>query len=320
VPSVPNLPKGVSAAKTAPQAKGLSNADAKTFLDKQYGAWRDKLTPAQTKGMSFYQAPSGFGLMNGQLRGVDLERLKTTEHASDQELTRARAATKNLVSAIKIAPPLTAPVTVFRGFSADQFGKLEPGKTISDKAFVSVSLTDTAGAVSSRVTRHATATITLPPGTRAAGGTGREMVLPPGATFHITNVTTRGGSPHVTMEYVVPREKTKAVTASLLAKTDEIPVIIASLLDELDEDALTAANWVEKAGGLPQYIKRISKHLQEKGMDQSRAIATAVNVAKKMCASGDLNYPGLQKVNPGSRAEACAAVADWEAKKAKSHA
>jgi hypothetical protein len=80
------------------------------------------------------------------------------------------------------------------------------------------------------------------------------------------------------------------------------------------------ANWVKQAGGLPKYIKRIAKHLQEKGMDESRAIATAVNAAKKMCATGDLNFPGKQSVNTGSRAEACAAVAEWEAKKAKSHA
>lgn len=78
------------------------------------------------------------------------------------------------------------------------------------------------------------------------------------------------------------------------------------------------ANWVEKAGGLPSYIKRIAKHLQGDGMDESRAIATAVNAAKKMCATGDTNWPGSQEVNAGSRAEACAAVAEWEAKKAKS--
>jgi 2'-5' RNA ligase len=77
-------------------------------------------------------------------------------------------------------------------------------------------------------------------------------------------------------------------------------------------------NWVEKAGGLPKYIKRISKHLIAKGMDESRAIATAVNAAKKMCSEGDVNFPGKQQVNPGSRAEACAAVADWERKKAQS--
>jgi hypothetical protein len=81
------------------------------------------------------------------------------------------------------------------------------------------------------------------------------------------------------------------------------------------------SNWVEKAGGLPSYISRIAKHLHyEKGMDTSRAIAVAVNVAKRMCASGDVNFPGKQNVNPKSRAEACKAVAEWEAKKTKSHA
>jgi len=74
--------------------------------------------------------------------------------------------------------------------------------------------------------------------------------------------------------------------------------------------ALTAAG--RKVLHLPPYIKRISKHLREKGMAQGRAIATAVNAAKKMCATGDLNFPGSQQVNPGSRAEACAAVAQWK--------
>jgi hypothetical protein len=75
-------------------------------------------------------------------------------------------------------------------------------------------------------------------------------------------------------------------------------------------------NWIERAGGLPPYIERIAVHLHAKGMSISHAIATAVNAAKKMCATGDLNWPGLQNVNPGSRAEACAAVARWEAMKA----
>lgn len=75
-------------------------------------------------------------------------------------------------------------------------------------------------------------------------------------------------------------------------------------------------NWVEKAGGLPSYIKRIAKHLHsEKAMPVGRAIAIAVNAAKKMCASGDTNLPGAQQVNAKSRAEACAAVADWNRKR-----
>jgi hypothetical protein len=76
-------------------------------------------------------------------------------------------------------------------------------------------------------------------------------------------------------------------------------------------------NWVENAGGLPMYIRRIANHLHaEKGMDIGHSIAVAVNAAKKMCASGDLNFPGKQNVNSGSKAEACAAVAEWEKKKA----
>lgn len=74
---------------------------------------------------------------------------------------------------------------------------------------------------------------------------------------------------------------------------------------------------MSKAGGLPKFIKRIKKHLEKKGMDESHAIATAVNVVKKMCSSGDTNFPGSQHVNAGSQAEACAAAADWKAKKAK---
>lgn len=83
-------------------------------------------------------------------------------------------------------------------------------------------------------------------------------------------------------------------------------------------DRSPRANWVENVGGLPDYIERIAVHLhEEKGMTIQHAIATAINAAKKMCATGDLNWPGLQHVNPGSQGEACAAVAHWEAMKAK---
>ncbi|MFB7906662.1 hypothetical protein ACFC1T_09565 [Kitasatospora sp. NPDC056076] len=90
-------------------------------------------------------------------------------------------------------------------------------------------------------------------------------------------------------------------------------------------------NWVQNTGTghLPQYIKRVEKHLRAKGMTESHAIAVAVNVVKRMCSGaghnsspGDrLNFPGIQtKVNAKSIAEACAAVTEWEAKRAQSHA
>ena len=80
------------------------------------------------------------------------------------------------------------------------------------------------------------------------------------------------------------------------------------------------SNWIEDAGGLPKYIERVARHLKAKGMPTSRAIAVAVNVAKRACATGDTNLPGLQQVNAKSRAEACKAVAEWEAMKAKAKA
>lgn len=115
-----------------------------------------------------------------------------------------------------------------------------------------------------------------------------------------------------------------AELAELVGPADDLSDPIMDLMVEMTMLAEAGDdgefNWVSDAGGLPPYIKRISAHLEEKGMAKSRAIATAKNAAAKMCETGDLNFPGLQEVNPGSKAEACAAVADWEAKRAGSHA
>jgi hypothetical protein len=63
-------------------------------------------------------------------------------------------------------------------------------------------------------------------------------------------------------------------------------------------------NWVDKAGGLPQYIRRIAKHIHyDSGLSISHAIAAAVERVKVLCAKGN--------------AEACAAVADWNRKRAQ---
>lgn len=87
-------------------------------------------------------------------------------------------------------------------------------------------------------------------------------------------------------------------------------------------------NWIE---ALPKsmrvafersWIYRAAVHMAApRGtMTVGRAIAVAVNAAKKGCATGDLNWGGPQQVNPKSRAEMCAAVTLWEAMKATSHA
>src|SRR5262245_40024249 len=161
-------------------------AGAKAFLDKHYSGWRESLSPAQDKGLRFYQSP-GFALMNGLLRGLDPGKLKASEHASDGDLDRARKATKDLTAAIRKAPPLPRDVTAYRGMDPGQFGKLTVGQVISDPAFVSTSLTKGAGAVG-RAAKSVEAEVHLPAGTRAAGGSARELILAPGSRFRVASV------------------------------------------------------------------------------------------------------------------------------------
>jgi hypothetical protein len=194
---------GVPGAKAAaPKASGPAAAKASGSLLDAYKGWRDSLTPAESKAMSFYQSP-GFALMNGQLRGVDGGHLKASEHATDADLARARQASKGLAGAIAKAPPLPRDTTVYRGFDAGQFGDLTPGKVITDKGFTSVSVNNDAGAVG-RATSKAQAVITLPAGTRAAAGSVRELVLPPGSSFRVVSAQKRGKVTHVRLE-LVPR-------------------------------------------------------------------------------------------------------------------
>lgn len=74
-----------------------------------------------------------------------------------------------------------------------------------------------------------------------------------------------------------------------------------------------ASNWVQKNGGLPNYICNIAKDIVEGGSPVSRAIAIAVGRVKVWAAGGD-------NVKPDTRAKAAKAVAQWEALKAKAHA
>lgn len=67
-------------------------------------------------------------------------------------------------------------------------------------------------------------------------------------------------------------------------------------------------NWVESVGGLPDFIKRVAKHIfyDSPGMTVSHAIAAAIEQCKKWAAKGN--------------AKAAAAIVQWEAKRAASHA
>jgi hypothetical protein len=70
--------------------------------------------------------------------------------------------------------------------------------------------------------------------------------------------------------------------------------------------------WHHKGMQLPAYIQHIANDLiKERGMTESRAIATAISRCKVWCAGGG-------NVNPDTKAKACAAVAEWERLKAQS--
>ena len=71
-------------------------------------------------------------------------------------------------------------------------------------------------------------------------------------------------------------------------------------------------NWVEDVGGLPRYIKDIAKALMKTHGEQG-AYRLAVGIVKRWCR-------GEGEVSEKTRAKACKAVTEWEAKKARAHA
>lgn len=123
---------------------------------------------------------------------------------------------------------------------------------------------------------------------------------------HQTNLMVGGPVPKANQEVAASMVEGRqtAVRVLQLVKSDVYPTL---------ERKPGKSNWVDNAGGLPSYIERIAKHLHyEKGMDISRAIATAVSTVKRWAAGGG-------GVSPKTRALAAKAVAEWEAKKAASH-
>jgi hypothetical protein len=78
-------------------------------------------------------------------------------------------------------------------------------------------------------------------------------------------------------------------------------------------------NWVEAAGGLPDYIERIAKHLHyEQGFTIAHAIATAVNTVKRWARGGAVVEGGKNNVTAKTQALAAKALAEWNAKKGAS--
>jgi hypothetical protein len=91
---------------------------------------------------------------------------------------------------------------------------------------------------------------------------------------------------------------------------DDRELILAFAGCSLDEKP--GSNWVQDAGGLPEYICQIAKAIKRGGKSTSQAIAIAVSRVK-VWATG-------KGVDAKTQAKAAEAVAAWEALRAKSKA
>lgn len=117
--------------------------------------------------------------------------------------------------------------------------------------------------------------------------------------------------------------------AELKSRTEE-GVALATLVERLKQTDLAISpggrpinyssldrspkkNWVERAGGLPKYIRGVARGIAKKhgGDVTSRDIAIAISRMKVWAAGGD-------NVSPAVQAAAAKALAEWEALKAKS--
>jgi hypothetical protein len=92
---------------------------------------------------------------------------------------------------------------------------------------------------------------------------------------------------------------------------DELDLIVELAGCSLDESP--GKNWVQNAGGLPNYICEIARAIKRTGKSTSQAIAIAVSRVKKWAAGGD-------DVDADTRAKAAKALAAWEALKSKNKA
>jgi hypothetical protein len=119
---------------------------------------------------------------------------------------------------------------------------------------------------------------------------------------------------------------TSAVAARMAASVgdddaDSDPALVAQgrrnrFLDE------RGRNWVEQTGGLPEGIRAVADELILKGFSESHAIAVAVNVNKRWCwgAPDGLNFAGIQRVTPRTRARGCKNIAEWNLNRARARA
>jgi len=102
---------------------------------------------------------------------------------------------------------------------------------------------------------------------------------------------------------------TTAAPPVVIFSRADLDLIVAFAGCSLDEKP--GSNWVQDAGGLPDYICRIARAIKRKGHTTGQAISIAVSRVKKWSTGAG--------VNADTQAKATTAVAEWEKLKAKAH-
>lgn len=96
-------------------------------------------------------------------------------------------------------------------------------------------------------------------------------------------------------------------------QTEDYELIVKLATSSASLDRSPKKNWVENAGNLPPYIRKIARAVERSGKPLSTAIAIAISRIKKWAAGGS-------NVDADTRAKAAKALAAWEALKAKNKA
>jgi hypothetical protein len=98
-----------------------------------------------------------------------------------------------------------------------------------------------------------------------------------------------------------------------LTQDDNSLILMLSASAGCSLDSSPKSNWVEKGGGLPNYICQIAKGVMKSGKSKSQAIAIAVSRVKAWAAGGD-------DVEAGTQAKAAKALAQWNTLKGRNKA
>lgn len=94
---------------------------------------------------------------------------------------------------------------------------------------------------------------------------------------------------------------------------DEKDYILLLASSSAPLDRSPKKNWVENAGGLPPYVRKLARGIMKSGgHDLSSAISIAISRIKVWAAGGG-------KVNADTKAKAAKALAIWNKRKASSH-